>query len=171
VTGIGLRAGVPASQVMALIPPSDRRASVLRALEPWQRAELLLVRAEALAAELKELAVVVKSAKRQTAVAAPGAGAGAEGAGAVAGGPHNGEGEEEGAVALLEGVESEILTFWLIRGGGGASGDATLAKEFFEYRNEVLDSPQLGARLDRVLGVQQLETAVTEQLLKRHLAV
>ena len=170
VTGIGLRAGVPASQVTALIPPSDRRASVLRALEPWQRAELLLVRAEALAAELKELAVVVKSAKQQTAVAAPGAGAGAEGAGAGAGGAHNGEGEEEGAVALLEGVESEILTFWLIRGGGGASGDAALAKEFFEHRNEVLDAPQLGARLHRVLGVQQLETAVTEQLLKRLLS-
>jgi hypothetical protein len=64
VTSIGLRAGIPASQVRALgtvLVTPNRRASVSSAVERWQRLELLLVRAEGLAADLKELAVVLKS--------------------------------------------------------------------------------------------------------------
>jgi len=68
VTGIGLRAGVPASQVRAL-ETRNRRTSVSRALEPWQRLELLLVRAEGLAADLKELAAVVLKSTTETPVA------------------------------------------------------------------------------------------------------
>ena len=74
VTGIGLRKGVPASQVTALGTVLNRRtserASGPRALEPWQQLELLLVRAEGLAADLNELAaVVVKSTTTGTQVA------------------------------------------------------------------------------------------------------
>jgi len=75
-------------------------------------------------------------------------------------GAHDGEGEQ----AMLERAEGEILSFFLIRGGGGAGGDAALATEFFERPDEVLDAQQLGVRMQKVLGVS-LEPAVTAQLL------
>jgi hypothetical protein len=80
-------------------------------------------------------------------------------------GAHDGEGEQ----AMLERAEGEILSFFLIRGGGGAGGDAALATEFFERPDEVLDAQQLGVRMQKVLGVS-LEPAVTAQLLTRLLS-
>ena len=88
----------------------------------------------------------------------------------------------------LDEAEEAILSFWLIRGGGGAGGDAALAAELFERRidplgrpvvldglareapAEALDAPQLEARLHMVLGVQ-LEPAHSAQLLARLLSV
>ena len=88
----------------------------------------------------------------------------------------------------LDEAEEAILSFWLIRGGGGAGGDAALAAELFERRIdplgrpvvldgltreapvETLDAPQLEARLHKVLGVQ-LEPAHSAQLLARLLSV
>jgi hypothetical protein len=66
-------------------------------------------------------------------------------------------------------VEAEIMTFWLIRGGWEAGGDAALAEEFFDRGDEVLDAQKLGERLHKVLG-QKLEPAVTAQLLERFLS-
>jgi hypothetical protein len=63
-------------------------------------------------------------------------------------------------------IEAEIMTFWLIRGGWEAGGDAALAEEFFDRGDEVLDAQKLGERLHMVLG-QELEPAVTAQLLER----
>jgi hypothetical protein len=81
-------------------------------------------------------------------------------------GARDGEGAkaDSSAQALLERAEDEILTFWLIRGGGGAGGDEALTEEFFERADEVLDAQQLGERMLGVLGVQ-LEPAVIEQLM------
>ena len=86
-------------------------------------------------------------------------------------GASDGEGAkaDSSAQALLERAEDEILTFWLIRGGGGAGGDQALTGEFFERADEVLDAQQLGERMLRALGLQ-LEPAVTEQLLARLLS-
>ena len=88
----------------------------------------------------------------------------------------------------LDEAEEAILSFWLIRGGGGAGGDAALAAALFERRIdplgrpvvldgltreapvETLDAPQLEARLHKVLGVQ-LEPAHSAQLLARLLSV
>jgi len=66
-------------------------------------------------------------------------------------------------------IEAEIMTFWLIRGGWEAGGDAALAEEFFDRGDEVLDAQKLGERLHMVLG-QKLEPAVTAQLLERFLS-
>ena len=92
------------------------------------------------------------------------------------------------APSQLDEAEEAILSFWLIRGGGGAGGDAALAAALFERRIdplgrpvvldglareapvETLDAPQLEARLHKVLGVQ-LEPAHSAQLLARLLSV
>ena len=55
--------------------------------------------------------------------------------------------------AILNAAGEAILGFWLIRGGGGAGGDAALAAEFFQNGNERLDAQQLEDRLNKVLGV------------------
>ena len=92
------------------------------------------------------------------------------------------------APSQLDEAGEAILSFWLIRGGGGAGGDAALAAALFEPRIdplgrpvvldgltreapvETLDAPQLEARLHKVLGVQ-LEPAHSAQLLARLLSV
>jgi hypothetical protein len=83
-----------------------------------------------------------------------------------AGQPENPEADLEKALGR---IEAEIMTFWLIRGGWEAGGDAALAEEFFDRGDEVLDAQKLGERLHMVLG-QKLEPAVTAQLLERFLS-
>ena len=76
---------------------------------------------------------------------------------------------DEGAQAQLNDAEEAILSFWLLRGGGGAGGDAALAADFFEGRDEALDAKELCARLHKVLGVK-LDPAHSAQLLARLLS-
>ena len=71
------------------------------------------------------------------------------------------------APSQLDEAGEAILSFWLIRGGGGAGGDAALAEEFFEHGDEVLDAQKLGERLHTVLGV---DIEDPEQLLARLLS-
>ena len=71
--------------------------------------------------------------------------------------------------AILNAAGEAILGFWLIRGGGGAGGDAALAAEFFQNGNETLDAQQLEDRMHKVLGVH-LEPAHSALLLEHLLS-